>query len=41
MSDLVAQDGGAVRLEVQVSPDEVTVTVSDTAGHECTASVHE
>jgi len=41
VSDLVAQDGGAVRLEVQVSPDEVTVTVSDTAGHECTASVHE
>ena len=41
VSGLVAQDGGAVRLEVQARPGEVTVTVSDTAGHESSASVHE
>jgi hypothetical protein len=38
---MVAHDGGAVRLEVQACPDEVTLTVSDTAGHESTASIHE
>ena len=41
VTDIVAQDGGDVRLEVQVAPGEVTVTVSDSAGHESSASVHE
>ena len=41
VTDMVAHDGGAVRLEVQARPGEVTVTVSDTAGHESSASVHE
>ena len=41
VSGMVAHDGGTVRLEVEARPDQVTVTVSDTAGHESTASVHE
>jgi hypothetical protein len=41
VSDMVAHDGGPVRLEVQAAPGEVTVTVRDAAGHESTASVHE
>ena len=40
VSDIVAQAGGDVRLEVRARPGEVTVTVSDTAGHESTASIH-
>jgi hypothetical protein len=39
--DMVAHEGGTVRLEVQARPGEVTVTVKDTAGHESSASVHE